>query len=81
MSSPSGRPTTIEPTPIIRVPFSSGSMPYWPSSPAPAPGAHTVPVRNSTRLEWLKKLIVSTSRTAMMPTVTATDRTAQVNRA
>src|SRR5215211_101009 len=56
-------------------------MPYWPPSPAPAPGAQTVPVRNSTRLDWPKKLSVSTSRTATMPTVTATDRTAQVNRA
>src|SRR6266545_470528 len=81
VSRPRGRPTTSDPSPIRRVPLTSGSTPYRPPSPAPAPGAQTVPVRNLSRLDSRKNSTVSTSSTAMMPTVTATDRTAQTNRA
>src|SRR6266545_6758682 len=81
VSSPRGRPTTIDPTPIIRVPLIRGHTPYRPSVPAPCPGAQTVPVRKPHRLESRKNSTVSTSSTAMMPTVTASERTAQRNRA
>src|SRR5215217_3002657 len=81
VSTPRGRPTTVAPMPIIRVPLISGSTPYRPPSPLPWPGAQTVPVRNSTRLDSRKNSTASTTSTATMPTVTAMDSTAQANRA
>jgi hypothetical protein len=66
--------------PIIRVPLISGRTPYWPPSPLPWPGAHTVPVRNPARLDSRKNSTASTTSTATIPTVTAMDSTAQANR-